>query len=152
MHRLLIFVACLASLPAMAKNAHSAAGAGTPEGFIQHYFDVFNAQDKKGLDTIFTKPFLRITDGKTTAYSDWRDYRNYKAILATGWDRSIIDHIEVGYDAQDTAALKTLFSRLNAEGKVVATAEILFIVAKKNRAWKLAAMAVPPSLPVSKNE
>ena len=84
MPRILTVLILLAALPALVKDP--APVSHSPETFIQHYFYVFNGQDEKGLDTIFTKPFLRITGGKTIAYSDWRDYINYQAIMATGWD------------------------------------------------------------------
>ena len=150
MPRILLFLACAAALPAMAKDPASVSR--SPEVFIQRYFNVFNGQNEIGLDTIFTKPFLRIKGGKTIAYSDWRDYIDYQAIMATGWDRSVINHIEIVYDADDTAAMKTLFSRLDKEGKIVARAEVLFITTKQNGVWKLASILLPPGLPVSKSD
>ena len=73
--------------------------------------------------------------------------------MATGWDHSVINHIEILYDAEDKAALRTLFSRLDKEGKIVANAEVLFITTKQNGVWKLPTVLLPPGLPViSKGE
>ena len=52
----------------------------TPEKFLQYYFDAFNAQDAKKLDTVFATPFQRIRNGETVSYNSWREYINFDVI------------------------------------------------------------------------
>ena len=72
----------------------------SPEKFLQYYFDAFNAQDAKKLDTVFAKPFQRIRNGETISYTSWREYINFELIKETGWKRSIINETEVVYDSE----------------------------------------------------
>ena len=35
---------------------------------------------------------MRVSDGKTTYYSSWREYVDFKRIKATGWKKSVINN------------------------------------------------------------
>ena len=124
----------------------------TPEKFLQYYFDAFNAQDAKKLDTVFATPFQRIRNGETVSYNSWREYINFDVIKKTGWKRSVIDKTEIVYDSDKTAIVRILFSRLGASNKIVAKAEAAMVVVKPDSQWKLATILLPGSIPVSEED
>ena len=66
----------------------------TPEKFLQYYFDAFNAQDAKKLDTVFATPFQRIRNGETVSYTSWREYINFEVVKKTGWKRQTRQPVE----------------------------------------------------------
>lgn len=121
----------------------------TPEKFLQYYFDAFNAQDAKKLDTVFATPFQRIRNGETVSYNSWREYINFDVIKKTGWKRSVIDETEIVYDSDKTAVVRIIFSRLDASDKIVAKAEAAMVVVKPDSQWKLATILLPGSIPVN---
>ena len=124
----------------------------TPEKFLQYYFDAFNAQDAKKLDTVFARPFQRIRNGETVSYNSWREYINFDVIKKTGWKRSVIDETEIVYDSDKTAVVRIIFSRLDASDKIVAKAEAAMVVVKPDSQWKLAMILLPGSIPVSEED
>ena len=124
----------------------------TPEKFLQYYFDAFNAQDAKKLDTVFAMPFQRIRNGETVSYNSWREYINFDVIKKTGWKRSVIDETEIVYDSDKTAVVRIIFSRLDASDKIVAKAEAAMVVVKPDSQWKLATILLPGSIPVSEED
>jgi hypothetical protein len=124
----------------------------TPEKFLQYYFDAFNAQDEKKLDTVFARPFQRIRNGETVSYNSWREYINFDVIKKTGWKRSVIDETEIVYDSDKTAVVRIIFSRLDASDKIVAKAEAAMVVVKPDSQWKLATILLPGSIPVSEED
>ena len=124
----------------------------TPEKFLQYYFDAFNAQDAKKLDTVFATPFQRIRNGETVSYTSWREYINFEVVKKTGWKRSVINETEIIYDSDKTAVVRILFSRLNASDNIVAKAEAAMIIVKPGSQWKLATILLPESIPVSEED
>ena len=124
----------------------------TPEKFLQYYFDAFNAQDAKKLDTVFATPFQRIRNGETVSYNSWREYINFDVVKKTGWKRSVIDETEIVYDSDETAVVRIVFSRLDASNKIVAKAEAAMVVVKPDSQWKLATILLPGSIPVSEED
>ena len=124
----------------------------TPEKFLQYYFDAFNVQDGKNLDTVFATPFQRIRNGETVSYNSWREYINFDVIKKTGWKRSVIDETEIVYDSDKTAVVRIIFSRLDASDKIVAKAEAAMVVVKPDSQWKLATILLPGSIPVSEED
>ena len=124
----------------------------TPEKFLQYYFDAFNAQDAKKLDTVFSTPFQRIRNGETVSYNSWREYINFDRIKKTGWKRSVIDETEIVYDSDKTAVVRIIFSRLDASDKIVAKAEAAMVIVKPDSQWKLATILLPGSIPVSEED
>ena len=124
----------------------------TPEKFLQYYFDAFNAQDAKKLDTVFAAPFQRIRNGETVSYNSWREYINFDWIKKTGWKRSVIDETEIVYDSDKTAVVRIIFSRLDASDKIVAKAEAAMVIVKPGSQWKLATILLPGSIPVSEED
>ena len=124
----------------------------SPEKFLQYYFDAFNAQDAKKLDTVFAKPFQRIRNGETISYTSWREYINFELIKETGWKRSIINETEVVYDSEKTAVVRIIFSRLDASDNIVAKAEAAMVVVKPDSQWKLATILLPETIPVGDND
>ena len=124
----------------------------TPEKFLQYYFDAFNAQDAKKLDTVFATPFQRIRNGETVSYTSWREYINFEVVKKTGWKRSVINETEIVYDSDKTAVVSILFSRLDASDNIVAKAEAAMIIVKPGNQWKLATILLPESIPVSEED
>lgn len=124
----------------------------TPEKFLQYYFDAFNAQDAKKLDTVFATPFQRIRNGETVSYTSWREYINFEVVKKTGWKRSVINETEIVYDSDKTAVVRILFSRLDASDNIVAKAEAAMIIVKPDSQWKLATILLPESIPVSEED
>ena len=124
----------------------------TPEKFLQYYFDAFNAQDAKKLDTVFATPFQRIRNGEIVSYNSWREYINFDVVKKTGWKRSVIDETEIVYDSDKTAVVRIVFSRLDASNKIVAKAEAAMVVVKPDSQWKLAMILLPGSIPVSEED
>ena len=124
----------------------------TPEKFLQYYFDAFNAQDAKKLDTVFAAPFQRIRNGEIVSYNSWREYINFDVVKKTGWKRSVIDETEIVYDSDKTAVVRIIFSRLDASNKIVAKAEAAMVVVKPDSQWKLATILLPGSIPVSEED
>ena len=124
----------------------------TPEKFLQYYFDAFNAQDAKKLDTVFATPFQRIRNGETVSYNSWREYINFDVVKKTGWKRSVIDETEIVYDSDETAVVRIVFSRLDASNKIVAKAEAAMVVVKPDSQWKLAMILLPGSIPVTEED
>ena len=124
----------------------------TPEKFLQYYFDAFNAQDAKKLDTVFATPFQRIRNGETVSYNSWREYINFDVVKKTGWKRSVIDETEIVYDSDKTAVVRIVFSRLDASNKIVAKAEAAMVVVKPDSQWILATILLPGSIPVSEED
>ena len=124
----------------------------TPEKFLQYYFDAFNAQDAKKLDTVFATPFQRIRNGETVSYNSWREYINFDVVKKTGWKRSVIDETEIVYDSDKTAVVRIVFSRLDASNKIVAKAEAAMVVVKPDSQWKLAMILLPGSIPVNEED
>ena len=124
----------------------------TPEKFLQYYFDAFNAQDAKKLDTVFATPFQRIRNGETVSYNSWQEYINFDVVKKTGWKRSVIDETEIVYDSDKTAVVRIVFSRLDASNKIVAKAEAAMVVVKPDSQWKLATILLPRSIPVSEED
>ena len=124
----------------------------TPEKFLQYYFDAFNAQDAKKLDTVFATPFQRIRNGETVSYTSWREYINFEVVKKTGWKRSVINETEIIYDSDKTAVVRILFSRLDASDNIVAKAEAAMIIVKPGSQWKLATILLPESIPVSEED
>jgi len=124
----------------------------TPEKFLQYYFDAFNAQDAKKLDTVFATPFQRIRNGETVSYNSWQEYINFDVVKKTGWKRSVIDETEIVYDSDKTAVVRIVFSRLDASNKIVAKAEAAMVVVKPDSQWKLAMILLPGSIPVSEED
>ena len=124
----------------------------TPEKFLQYYFDAFNAQDAKKLDTVFATPFQRIRNGETVSYNSWREYINFDVIKKTGWKRSVIDETEIVYDSDKTAVVRIIFSRLDASDNIVAKAEAAMVVVKPDSQWKLATILLPETIPVGDND
>ena len=124
----------------------------TPEKFLQYYFDAFNAQDAKKLDTVFATPFQRIRNGETVSYTSWREYINFEVVKKTGWKRSVINETEIVYDSDKTAVVRILFSRLDASDNIVAKAEAAMIIVKPGSHWKLATILLPESIPVSEED
>lgn len=124
----------------------------TPEKFLQYYFDAFNAQDAKKLDTVFATPFQRIRNGETISYTSWREYINFEVVKKTGWKRSVIHETEIVYDSDKTAVVRILFSRLDASDNIVAKAEAAMIIVKPDSQWKLATILLPESIPVSEED
>jgi hypothetical protein len=124
----------------------------TPEKFLQYYFDAFNAQDAKKLDTVFATPFQRIRNGETVSYTSWREYINFEVVKKTGWKRSVINETEIVYDSDKTAVVRILFSRLDASDNIVAKAEAAMIIVKPGSQWKLATILLPESIPVSEED
>ena len=124
----------------------------TPEKFLQYYFDAFNAQDAKKLDTVFATPFQRIRNGETISYTSWREYINFEVVKKTGWKRSVINETEIVYDSDKTAVVRILFSRLDASDNIVAKAEAAMIIVKPGSQWKLATILLPESIPVSEED
>lgn len=124
----------------------------TPEKFLQYYFDAFNAQNAKKLDTVFATPFQRIRNGEIVSYNSWREYINFDVVKKTGWKRSVIDETEIVYDSDKTAVVRIIFSRLDASNKIVAKAEAAMVVVKPDSQWKLATILLPGSIPVSEED
>ena len=124
----------------------------TPEKFLQYYFDAFNAQDAKKLDTVFATPFQRIRNGETVSYTSWREYINFEVVKKTGWKRSVINETEIVYDSDKTAVVRILFSRLDASDNIVAKAEAAMIIVKPGSQWKLATILLPESIAVSEED
>ena len=124
----------------------------TPEKFLQYYFDAFNAQDAKKLDTVFATPFQRIRNGETVSYNSWREYINFDVIKKTGWKRSVINETDIVYDSDKTAVVRILFSRLDASDNIVTKAEAAMIIVRPGSQWKLATILLPGSIPVSEED
>ena len=103
----------------------------SPEEFLQYFITGFNAEDAKILDSVFTKPLIRISDGKISSYSSWDKYIDYEKIKATGWAKSVINGSSVPYVDKNSAILKMDFSRLNAAGDIVIRSDVTYMLIKE---------------------
>jgi hypothetical protein len=121
----------------------------TPEKFLQYYFDAFNAEDAKTLDTVFAKPFQRISNGQTVSYASWEEYIDFDLIKKTGWKRSVINETQIIYQGDKSAIMRVVFSRLDASDNIVAKAEAAMVLVKPKSQWKLATAILPGSIPIN---
>ena len=124
----------------------------SPQEFVQYFFDGFNAQNEKVLDKVFNKPFMRVSDGKTTYYSSWREYVDFKRIKATGWKKSVINNSSVHHQDKSSAILKMNFSRLDQKDEIVIQSDLIYLLTKGGNSWKIAAVIIPSSVPVSSTD
>ena len=83
MTRLMTITALLFSIFSFANVAQGKpTNSGSPEEFIQFYFDAFNDEDEKRLEMVFLKPFSSVSGNKVTVYKSWREYINYEVVTS----------------------------------------------------------------------
>ena len=67
---------------------------------------------------------------------------DYTKLRATGWDRSVVNKIEVIYAAPEKGITRLNFSRMTKDGKVLLTTDAFYFVTKINEKWGIAAMFI----------
>ncbi len=67
---------------------------------------------------------------------------DYTKLRATGWDRSVVNKIEVIYAAPKKGITRLNFSRMTKDGKVLLTTDAFYFVTKINGKWGIAAMFI----------
>ena len=150
MTRILTIIALFVSTFSFVNVAQSKpTNSGSPEEFIQFYFDAFNDEDKKRLEMVFLKPFSSVSGDKVTVYKSWREYINYEVVKKTGWSYSSLDNSKVVFGNDTTAAVSVDFARWRHDQSKILSTRVLFVVTKQNGDWRIASVVIPSDVPIN---
>jgi hypothetical protein len=150
MTRLMTITALLFSIFSFANVAQGKpTNSGSPEEFIQFYFDAFNDEDEKRLEMVFLKPFYGFSGDKVTVYKSWREYINYEVVKKTGWSYSSLDNSKVVFRNETTAAVSVDFARWRDDQSKILSTRVLFVVTKQNGDWRMASVVIPSDVPTN---
>ena len=84
-------------------------------------------------------PHLRIAGGDLRVwetendYAGWMDFDGFAE--STGWDRSVLDEIEVVQAAENGANVAVTFTRFTADEEIIATFDALYLITNENGRW-----------------
>ena len=106
---------------------------------VESYLSAFNARDPVAWAATLNYPHLRIAGGDLRVwetendYAGWMDFEGFAE--RTGWDRSVLDEIEVVQAAENGANVAVTFTRFTADEEIIATFDALYLVTNENGRW-----------------
>ena len=113
------------------------------ERFVRQLVDDFNGGDPVVLKRNHHIPFARVMSPEVEWWDDpARLLVDYTKLRATGWDRSVVNKIEIIYAAPKKGITRLNFSRMTKDGKVLLTTDAFYFVTKINGKWGIAAMFI----------
>lgn len=119
----------------MQQNLQSVAAA---MAVLDRFMEAFSAADEEAIRATFHFPHVRFHEGKVTIYPTAADY-NLGVFRATRdaveWSRSIWNERQVIHAGADKVHFDTAFSRLRADGSVIATYRSIYIVTRIGERW-----------------
>ena len=105
---------------------------------LDRFMAAFSASDVAGVRAAFNFPHVRFHDGKVTMFVNTDDYNMaffHGTADAKEWDRSDWDERRVINAGTDKVHFDTQFSRLRADGTVIASYRSVYIVTKIDGKW-----------------
>ncbi len=105
---------------------------------LDAFMAAFSAQDVEAVRATFHFPHARFHDGKVTLFINADDF-SMGFFLASAdareWARSVWDERRVIHAGPDKVHFDTQFSRLRADGSVIATYRSIYIVTRIDGRW-----------------
>jgi len=105
---------------------------------LDRFMAAFSASDVEGVRAAFNFPHVRFHSGKVTTFPTPESFNfdNFRATAdAKEWARSIWDERRVVHAGADKVHVDTRFSRLRADGSVIASYRSLYIVTRVGGRW-----------------
>ena len=105
---------------------------------LDAFMAAFSARDVEAVRATFHFPHARFHDGKVTLFINADDF-SMGFFLASAdareWARSVWDERRVIHAGPDKVHFDTQFSRLRADGSVIATYRSIYIVTRIDGRW-----------------
>jgi hypothetical protein len=105
---------------------------------LDRFMAAFSACDEDGIRACFNFPHVRFHSGKVTIYQSPADY-SMSAFRSTAdareWARSVWDERTVIHAGDDKVHFDTQFSRLRADGSLIASYRSIYIVTRIDGRW-----------------
>lgn len=105
---------------------------------LDRFMAAFSASDEAGVRDTFNFPHVRFHGGKVTMFINPEDYNMgffQGTADAKDWAKSVWDERSVINAGADKVHFDTKFSRLRADGSVIATYRSIYIVTKVAGKW-----------------
>jgi hypothetical protein len=105
---------------------------------LDRFMSAFSAADENAIRATFNFPHVRFHDSKVTVYPTAADY-NLGLFRSTRdaaeWARSLWTDRKIIHTGDDKVHVDTEFSRLRADGSVIATYRSIYIVTRIDGRW-----------------
>ena len=143
--RIRTLAATIVTSLALGAGALAAAPSPQAEAFsvLDDFMAAFNARDEEAWIGTLHFPHVRIASGRTqidadaAAFAEGMDFDAFAE--ATGWHHSAWTSREVTQAGPEKVHVKVRFTRYREDGSVLAVFDSLYIVAKRDGRWAVAA-------------
>ncbi len=130
-------------------NANSS-DLSAPQVAIQKYFEYFNAKDIDSLNNASGQPFTLINGGKISKWNKYGDAVDFGGLASSGWAYFRINQNQLIYEDDMTAMVNINFSRYDSTDAVISTSHVIYLLIKRDGAWKLKSGFVNGNLTLGK--
>ena len=107
-------------------------------GVLDRFMTAFSASDEAGIRAAFNFPHVRFHGGKVTVFMNADDYNMgffRSSADAKDWAESVWDERKIINSGADKVHVDTQFSRLRADGSVIASYRSVYIVTRVDGKW-----------------
>ena len=122
------------------------AEASDPVSAIEKFFLHFNEMDKDKLNDVSDSPFVFSIGGNTTKADRYGDLINFEGLKKSGWAYSKLSETRLIYQDEATAMIDFSFTRHDKNDEIISSTKAIYVLVKKQNAWKLKAGFIPDSL------
>lgn len=122
------------------------AEASDPVSAIEKFFLYFNEMDKDKLNEVSDSPFVFSIGGNTTKADRYGDLINFEGLKKSGWAYSKLSETRLIYQDEATAMIDFSFTRHDKNDEIISSTKAIYVLVKKQNAWKLKAGFIPDSL------
>ena len=91
-------------------------------GAVERFMETWNTRDENLWATSLVFPHTRPAIGSSRVFESAAEYVesfDYASVIATGWDRTVFESLEVIHEGRDKAHVAGRWARLDAEGEVI---------------------------------
>ena len=110
-----------------------------PQIAVENYFELFNQKNREALNQISGNPFVFNIGGVTSKYDKYGDAVDFDGLQENGWAYSRIHKSELIYEDDLTAMVSINFSRYSSSNHPISTSDVIYVLVKRDEAWKVKA-------------
>ena len=123
----------------------------TPIQTVAQYVEDFNNADLDALNESSGSPFFWLMGDEKNVYDKYGDSVDFVRLRSKGWSYSKINSLELIYEDDKTAMVYMNFSRYNANGEVILTSEVNYLLVNNAYKWKIKGGFAPNKVTVGKD-
>ena len=117
-----------------------------PQAAAEKFFQYFNAKDIESLNNASGRPFIFAAGGEVIRWNSYGEALDFAALEASGWAYSRIHQSELVSEDDMPAMVDVNFSRYDSTDAVITTSDVIYLVIKRDGAWKIKSAFVKGNL------